>query len=112
MRAYVIAMVIRTLSFPLAVWAFLSDQLVLGWVLMVAAVLIPSVAVGVANAVDHRGEGRRDEPVSPVQGLGPAAPPEPPADPADAIVEGEIIQGEVVRDAQAESRTAPHRHAS
>lgn len=70
MRSYLIAMGIRTVSFPLAVWAFMAGQLVLGWILLLAAVLIPSVAVGVANAVDHRGESTRQTPASPVHGLG------------------------------------------
>lgn len=54
MRAYLIAMSIRIVSFPLAVWALLSGQIVLGSVLATAAVLIPSFAVMLANNVDHR----------------------------------------------------------
>lgn len=76
MRSYLIAMGIRTLSFPVAIWAFLNDQLVLGWVFVVMAVLIPSVAVGLANAVDRRGAGSGAAPRSPVQGHGPAGQPD------------------------------------
>lgn len=76
MRSYLIAMGVRTLSFPVAIWAFLNDHLVLGWVFVVLAVLIPSVAVMLANAVDRRGTSSGAAPRSPVQGLGPAAPPE------------------------------------
>lgn len=112
MRAYVIAMVIRTLSFPLAVWAFLSDQLVLGWILMFAAVLIPSVAVGVANAVDHRGEGRRSEPVSPVQGLGPAATTESTATPTTTPTSGDVVEGQIVQGTVVQSHVVPRKHAS
>lgn len=54
MRAYLIAMSIRIVSFPLAVWALLSGQIVLGSVLAAAAVFIPSFAVMLANNVDHR----------------------------------------------------------
>ena len=106
MRSYLIAMLVRTISFPLAVWAFTSHQLVIGWILVVLAVFIPSIAVGVANAVDHRGEGQ--EPLrSPVQGLGPARPAEPqePGHPAPTVVQGTVVEGSVVR-----SQDAPTEH--
>lgn len=54
MRAYLIAMGVRTVSFPLAVWALVSGWTVLGWILAAAALLLPSVAVMLANAVDQR----------------------------------------------------------
>ena len=82
MRSYLVAMAVRTLSFPVAIWAFLNDHLVIGWVFVVLAVLIPSVAVAVANAVDRRGTSGRTAPCSPVQGLGPATPEEPAAEPS------------------------------
>ena len=100
-----ISMVIRTLSFPLAVWAFLSDQVVVGFVLMLAAVLIPSVAVGLANAVDHRGESTLERPVSPVQGLGAGQGQTPEAD--THVAEGHVVEGVVV-----ESRVVPPTRAS
>ena len=53
-RAYIIAMVIRTISFPLAVWAFLSGWVVVGFVLAAAATFLPQIAVMMANAVDRR----------------------------------------------------------
>lgn len=82
MRGYLIAMSIRTLSFPVAVWAFLNDHLVVGWVFVVLAVVIPSFAVMLANAVDRRGRSG-PAPQSPVPGLGPAGPPMgPPPHPA------------------------------
>jgi hypothetical protein len=67
MRAYLIAMSIRIVSFPLAVWALLSGYIVLGSILATAAVLIPSFAVMLANNVDHR-KGRT-APQSPVRQL-------------------------------------------
>lgn len=105
MKLYVISMVIRTVSFPLAVWAFLSDQVVVGFVLMLAAVLIPSVAVGLANAVDHRGESTLERPVSPVQGLGAGEARTPEAD--THVAEGHVVEGVVV-----ESRVVPPKKAS
>jgi Protein of unknown function (DUF3099) len=69
MRAYLIAMSIRIVSFPLAVWALLSGYIVLGSVLATAAVLIPSFAVMLANNVDRR-KGTA-APRSPVRRLGP-----------------------------------------
>ncbi len=54
MRSYLIAMAIRTLSFPLAVWALLSGWIVVGVLLALAATFLPQVAVMIANAVDHR----------------------------------------------------------
>lgn len=94
MRSYLIAMGIRTLSFPAAVWAFVNHHLVLGWILVVLAVLIPSVAVALANAVDHRGESRTSVPLSPVQGLGPA--PTAPDDVAGPTTRDDLIVGHVV----------------
>lgn len=54
MRAYIIAMVIRTISFPLAVWAFMAGWVVVGFVFAAAATFLPQVAVMMANAVDRR----------------------------------------------------------
>lgn len=54
MRNYVIAMAIRTASFPLAVWALLSGWTIVGVALAIAATFLPQVAVMIANAVDHR----------------------------------------------------------
>ena len=59
LRAYLIAMAVRTVSFPLAVWALLSGWLVPGLVLAAAATFLPQIAVTIANVVDNRttGEG-------------------------------------------------------
>ncbi len=54
LRSYLIAMAIRTVSFPLAVWALLSGWLVVGLVLAAAATFLPQIAVMIANAVDNR----------------------------------------------------------
>lgn len=54
MRTYAVAMSIRTVSFPLAVWAFMSGWIVVGWLLAAAAILLPSFAVMAANTVDER----------------------------------------------------------
>lgn len=112
MRSYLLAMGLRTLSFPVAVWAFLHDHLVLGWVFVVLAVAIPSFAVMIANAVDRRGQtGAR--PQSPVQGLGPAAPR------ADAVQEqagraaapdGELVVGTVVTGPAEDPSPEPRPH--
>jgi hypothetical protein len=59
-------------SFPIAIWAFVTDHLVIGWIFVTAAVLIPSVAVAVANAVDRRSTSTSPPPSSPVQGLAEA----------------------------------------
>ena len=72
MRNYLVAMGLRTVSFPIAIWAFVTDHLVIGWIFVTAAVLIPSVAVAVANAVDRRSTSTSPPPSSPVQGLAEA----------------------------------------
>lgn len=72
MRTYLIAMGFRTVCFPLAVWALVSGWTVVGWTLGVVAVVMPSVAVMLANAVDQR---RR--PAGTVQSPVRALPPTP-----------------------------------
>lgn len=72
MRAYLVAMAIRIISFPLAVWALLSGQILLGSALAAAAVLIPSFAVMLANNVDRRGG--PGAPRSPLRQLPPGTP--------------------------------------
>lgn len=96
MRSYLIAMGIRTVSFPLAVWAFSAGQIALAWVLCALAIVIPSVAVMIANAVDRR-TAPEDGPETPVQGL-PAAPePSPAAEEEAGRQAAEPLTGEVVR---------------
>lgn len=68
MRAYLIAMVIRTISFPLAVWALLSGWIAVGVVLAAAATFLPQIAVTIANTVDNRTTGG-GVPVSPLRAL-------------------------------------------
>ena len=68
LRTYLVAMAIRTVSFPLAVWALLSGWTVVGVVLALAATVLPQVAVMIANAVDNRTV-TRDGPVSPTRAL-------------------------------------------
>ncbi len=70
MRSYLIAMGLRTVSFPLAVVALLNGWTVIGWVLAVLAIVLPSVAVTIANAVDRR-RGGPGGPVSPTRALPP-----------------------------------------
>ncbi|WP_122263779.1 DUF3099 domain-containing protein [Ornithinimicrobium cerasi] len=97
MRSYLVAMGLRTVSFPIAVWAFVNDHLVVGWVFVVLAVVIPSIAVMLANAVDRRGTSQGAAPLSPVQGLGPADPAPAPGPPKDARARQEdVIVGTVV----------------
>jgi len=51
MRRYLISMAIRTLSFIGCVVAFVVfDQPIIGWILFVAALILPYIAVVVANA--------------------------------------------------------------
>lgn len=69
LRTYVIAMSLRIAAFPLSVWALLTGHIVIGSLLAVAAVLIPSFAVMLANNVDHRGSVQA--PRSPVRALPP-----------------------------------------
>lgn len=72
MRTYLIAMGFRTVCFPLAVWALVSGWAVVGWTLGLVAVVMPSFAVMLANAVDQR---RR--PAGTVQSPNQALPPAP-----------------------------------
>lgn len=133
MKQYLAAMAVRTLSFPVAVWAFATERYVLATVAAVLATIIPSFAVMLANAVDRRQQPGAATPASPVQGLGPAggasdqaadradqragdvagpggpagSPNRPagrPDEPASPRASGEVITGTVVR-----SRDTPHR---
>ncbi|UJH71049.1 DUF3099 domain-containing protein [Ornithinimicrobium sp. INDO-MA30-4] len=67
MRTYLYAMSFRVAAFPLSVWALMSGQLVIGIILAMAAIFIPSVAVMTANNVDHRQAS--NGPVSPTRAL-------------------------------------------
>lgn len=74
MRNYLIAMGVRIVGFPVSVWLLLNGYVVVGAALAVVATVVPSIAVVVANAVDHRGASAKDSsPASPVRGLGPGA---------------------------------------
>ncbi len=76
MRNYLVAMGFRIVGFPVSVWLLLNGFVVLGAALAVAATVVPSIAVVIANAVDRRGTSTQAAtPVSPVQGLGPATGP-------------------------------------
>ncbi|USQ74896.1 DUF3099 domain-containing protein [Ornithinimicrobium cryptoxanthini] len=76
MRTYLIAMLIRTISFPLAVWALLSGWLVVGLIFAAAAIFLPQIAVTIANAVDRRTVPDA-APVSPIRALPEGGPPRP-----------------------------------
>lgn len=98
MKRYLWAMGIRTACFPLAVWAFASGRYVLAWTAAIGAAVIPSFAVMLANAVDRRQDPAREEPASPVRGLGagPSAG-QPPPGPAQApAADDDPIQGTIV----------------
>lgn len=56
MKQYIWAMGFRVLAFPLGVWALVSGWTVVGWTLALAAVVLPSFAVMLANAVDRRAD--------------------------------------------------------
>ena len=68
LRTYLIAMAIRTVSFPLAVWALLSDWIIVGLVLAAAATFLPQFAATLANAIDNRTTGG-GTPISPTVAL-------------------------------------------
>ncbi|MGC5585702.1 DUF3099 domain-containing protein [Ornithinimicrobium sp. W1665] len=93
MRSYLVAMGIRTASFPLAVWAIVSEWYLVGSLLVAAAVVLPSVAVMVANAVDRRTSVTGPAPLSPVRGLGPAPAPGPVSGAADEPGSGDPATG-------------------
>ncbi len=63
MWEYLLAMGFRILAFPASVWLLLNDREVLGVLLAGAAVVIPSIAVVLANNVDRRGSARGPTPV-------------------------------------------------
>lgn len=72
LRRYLLAMGLRIVVFPLSVWMLLNDMVVVGILLAVLAIVTPTIAVVLANAVDRRGlSGTDDGPVSPVRSLGP-----------------------------------------
>lgn len=73
MKQYLWAMGIRTLCFPLAVWAFTAGRYWLAGIAATGAALIPSFAVMFANAVDRRQQPDSDEVTSPTLRLGPGA---------------------------------------
>jgi hypothetical protein len=85
MRRYLVSMGIRTVSFVLAVVAlYVLHWTVVGWILVIAAVVLPYIAVVVANATKPRG-GTAVGPVTPDDGAAPQLSPrrpdeEPPYD--------------------------------
>ncbi|WP_298749452.1 DUF3099 domain-containing protein [uncultured Serinicoccus sp.] len=95
MWQYLTAMGIRTVSFPVAVWAFTTQRYALAWVAVFLAVVIPAFAVMVANAVDQR-RGPASAPQAPTRGLGTGPAPDPGA--ADRARSGAVITGTVVSD--------------
>lgn len=78
MRRYLLSMGIRTVSFVLAVVALgVLHWTVVGWVLVVAAVILPYIAVVVANATRSQGSTALG-PVSPDLGAAPQLSPRRP----------------------------------
>jgi len=102
LRTYLIAMAVRTVSFPLAVWALLSGWVVIGVILAAAATFLPQIAVTIANAVDNR-TGTGGAPVSPTRAL-PAPHPTPPHD----IPPQDIPFDDIPFDGTAGGPTDPH----
>jgi hypothetical protein len=71
MRRYLLSMGIRTVSFILAVIALgVLHWTVVGWVFVIAAVILPYIAVVVANATNQR-VGTALGPVTPDDGAAP-----------------------------------------
>lgn len=85
MRRYLLSMGIRTVSFLLAVFALtVLHWTVIGWLFVIAAVVLPYIAVVVANATRSLG-GTTLRPVTPDHGAAPQLSPrradeEPPDD--------------------------------
>lgn len=78
MRRYLVSMGIRTVSFVLAVVALsVLHWTVVGWILVIAAVVLPYIAVVVANATRPRG-GPAAGPVTPDDGTAPQLSPRRP----------------------------------
>lgn len=78
MRRYLVSMGIRTVSFVLAVVAlYVLHWTVVGWMFVIAAVILPYVAVVVANATRPRG-GPAVGPVTPDDGAAPQLSPRRP----------------------------------
>lgn len=95
MWQYLTAMGIRTVSFPVAVWAFTTQRYVLAWIAVFLAVVIPAFAVMIANAVDQR-RGPASAPQAPTRGLGTG--PSQDSPPQDGPRGGAVISGTVVSD--------------
>lgn len=107
MRNYLIAMGIRTFSFPLGVWAFLSDHPVLGWIFVINAVFIPYFAVAFANAVDLRTRPNVGGPTSPVLRLDAPAKSQPEdAGPAPGTIPGFVVKNHPATDEHPGQRSA------
>lgn len=78
MRRYLVSMGIRTVSFVLAVVALsVLHWTVVGWTCVIAAVILPYIAVVAANATRPRG-GPADGPVTPDGGAAPQISPRRP----------------------------------
>jgi len=78
MRRYLVSMGIRTACFVLAVIALgVLHWTVIGWGLAIAAVILPYIAVVIANATRSQG-GSALGPVTPNDGAAPQLPPRRP----------------------------------
>lgn len=95
MKQYLTAMGIRTAAFPVAVWAFMTERYALATVAAVLAIVIPSFAVMIANAVDQRQAPETDRPEAPTRQLG-RAPDRDATAPERADAEARVVPGEVV----------------
>lgn len=90
---------IRTVSFPLGVWAFMSDHPVLGWIFVFNAVFIPYFAVALANAVDLRTRPAVGGPTSPVRRLdAPLISQRENAGPAPGTIRGVVVKNHPATD--------------
>ncbi|WP_281963942.1 DUF3099 domain-containing protein [Serinicoccus marinus] len=97
MWQYLLAMGVRTASFPVAVWAFMTERYAIAWVAVALAALIPAFAVMLANAVDQR-RAPGEAPRSPTRGLGaPPTRPAPRPGGADTVLTGEVLSSRHTR---------------
>lgn len=109
MWEYLLAMGFRIVAFPISVWLLLNDLVVVGIILGLAAIIIPSIAVALANNVDHRGTSSAPRsPGTPTPRLDPGTHPEAGA-PGGEDRDGEDTDGPDIPGTVISSHLTQHR---